>query len=40
MFDNLRKYFDKDIIVLKIGRYADEIIKIHTYLKNLELHIL
>ena len=27
MFDNLRKYFDKDIIVWGTGRYADEIIK-------------
>ena len=27
MFNNLRKYFDKDIIVWGTGRYADEIIK-------------
>ena len=27
MFDNLREYFDKDIIVWGTGRYADEIIK-------------
>ena len=40
MFDNLRKYFDKDIIVWGTVDTQIKLSKIHTYLKNREWHIL